>query len=352
MQAASNASGGAKQKRLVRQCLQQLIKASILRGSIDGGLSVHDLVRDCMIRRADAACEGGLRATQREAVPLLLAAYDSGGPAAAYVVTCLHWHVRQARQPTTAIQVDPLIMSTLMHDSADIRKQGALGVGIDTLRDAADVCDKGGEHLEASQLMWAACAVRGQAAGAELKRAWASIRRLEDAGRGSSASRSLEIRVLSVLFLAKDGFQNGSDEHSKLLERMKELHHYHIGTYGGGGEMPAAEATPTRSKEAMDAEYGLALAEFGAALGCENATGYSGPMTHERVVQAHKHHNGHAAADLKAAALAPDEASEMYMLAAHSVATLNYGRRHALVEFDPVATFDVGGSRLRDIIDR
>ena len=36
-------------------------------------MSVHDLVRDCMIRRAEASGEGGMRALQREAVPLLLA---------------------------------------------------------------------------------------------------------------------------------------------------------------------------------------------------------------------------------------------------------------------------------------
>ena len=53
-------------KRQARQCLKQLLKANILRGSIEGGVSVHDLIRDCMLRRAEAARDGGLRATQRD----------------------------------------------------------------------------------------------------------------------------------------------------------------------------------------------------------------------------------------------------------------------------------------------
>ena len=67
----ATAGGAALQKRAVRRSLQQLIKSNVLRGSIERGVSVHDLVRDCMIRRAERAREGGLRAMQREAAPLL-----------------------------------------------------------------------------------------------------------------------------------------------------------------------------------------------------------------------------------------------------------------------------------------
>ena len=38
---------------------QQLLKGSLLRGSMDTGVSAHDLVRDCMVRRAETR-EGGL----------------------------------------------------------------------------------------------------------------------------------------------------------------------------------------------------------------------------------------------------------------------------------------------------
>ena len=108
-QAAAGGSSAAKQKRLVRRGLQQLLKASILKGSMEAGVSVHDLVRECMIKRAEAAREGGLRATQRDAVPLLVAAFDASSPAAAYVARSLHWHVRQARLPGKALAIHPIL---------------------------------------------------------------------------------------------------------------------------------------------------------------------------------------------------------------------------------------------------
>ena len=45
----------AQQRRQARRCLQQLLKLHVLRGSIETGILVHDLVRDCMIRRAEAS---------------------------------------------------------------------------------------------------------------------------------------------------------------------------------------------------------------------------------------------------------------------------------------------------------
>ena len=69
----------ARKERQVRRWLQHLLKANVLRGSIEGGVSVHDLVRDCMMRHAEDTHEGGLRAMQREAVPLLLNAVDANG---------------------------------------------------------------------------------------------------------------------------------------------------------------------------------------------------------------------------------------------------------------------------------
>ena len=79
------AMGGQAQSRMqVRRCLKQLLQANLLRGSMDTGISVHDLVRDCMIRRAETVREGGLRAIQNEAVPLLLAGFDVHGPAESY----------------------------------------------------------------------------------------------------------------------------------------------------------------------------------------------------------------------------------------------------------------------------
>ena len=72
-------------KRLIRQWLQTLVKANVMMGSVEGGVSVHDLVRDCMVRRANASRAGGMGALQRQVLPLLLSAYGAGGSAAACV---------------------------------------------------------------------------------------------------------------------------------------------------------------------------------------------------------------------------------------------------------------------------
>ena len=97
--------------------------------------------------------------------------------------------------------VDALLMKVLTHESATIRKQGAVGIGVEVLQGAAEECDAAGEHLQAAELMFAAVAVRGTAGGAEARRAWASLRQLEEAGQGSEASRALESRVANALFV-------------------------------------------------------------------------------------------------------------------------------------------------------
>ena len=86
---------------------------------------MHDLVRDFMISKAEAAYEGGLRAMQRAALPLLLSAFDANDNEAAsrYVASSLHWHVREAQQPNVAVPTDTLIMRVLTHSSSgDIRR--------------------------------------------------------------------------------------------------------------------------------------------------------------------------------------------------------------------------------------
>ena len=75
-----------------------------------------------------------------------------------------------------------------------------------------------------ARLEWAAAAVRGNAAGAELRRTWASFKRLEAAGRGSSASRAFETRVLVALCVATDTDKGGlvGEEFKKVFERQAD----------------------------------------------------------------------------------------------------------------------------------
>jgi len=108
--------------------LQHLLFANILRGSVEEGLSLHDLVRDIMIGHAETSVDGGLRALQREAVQLLLGAFDAGAPTADYVSGSLYWHVCQARQPGTSVDNDALLMRVLNHGSEVIREQGMAGI--------------------------------------------------------------------------------------------------------------------------------------------------------------------------------------------------------------------------------
>ena len=191
----------------------------------------------------------------------------------------------------------------------------------------------------------ATCAVRGgQASGLELRRAWASFKRLEEAGRGSSASRALESSCLNTLYLASEGgLVPGSEEMEQSIKRRKELAHLL------GGQ---AEGARTASKEAMDAEFGLIIAACFAGWTCENAVGSNGRMTPEKVGQAHKHLSESAARHLTAELLAPDDASAMYMRSGHAALTVFEPRQHALAAFNPVAQFGEGGARVRDIIER
>ena len=329
----------------LRKWLSALLKASLLLGNIANGIYAHDLLRDISIRRAEAAREGGLGTLQREVVPLLLAALDAGGAAASYILSGLHWHVRQAQKPDLAIHSDAMLMSVLSHKSADVRKQGATGIGVDKLSSAADACEKSGEHLQAAQLLWAVCSVRGQAADTELRRAWAAIKELEAAGRGSLTSRALESRVLNMLNLhGRYAFR--SDEHNEALARLKQLASMQETVSSHLVDGSAAD------KEIMEVEHGLALTAAFASWSCENVSGYSGPVTREGVEQSYTHLCEHAEHDLKAVAAAPDQASAMAMRSMYSWAYVAQPRMHALSTFSPVSAFGEGGARLRDTVER
>ena len=143
-----------------------------------------------------------------------------------------------------------------------------------------------------------------------MKRAWASLKRLEAAGRGSSESRALESCVLQALAIVQvGGFDLGSAEHTELLERMKQLGDLAPGAMDG-------EVAP--SKEAMDAEFALVFPPLLAGLAIEGMAAYPGPMTREMLVQAHGHWREVAQHYAKAAALAPDPASALVCWSFHA----------------------------------
>ena len=106
------------------------------------------------------------------------------------------------------------------------------------------------------------------------------------------------------------------------------------------------------SKEAFDAQFGLAMSATAAGWGPENMLGYSGPMTREKVVQAHKHYCEETAFSLEAEAVAPDDACAIGARCNVHMGAVYQARQHALAEFSPVAACGEGGAYLRENIQR
>ena len=219
----------SKMRLQLRRWVQQLLKLNVVHGSMQGGIRVHDLVRDCMTRRATATHPGGLESMQREVVRLLLDAFDAKGPAAGYVSGYLHWHVYEAHGGTMdkhrgmPIHRDALLMEVLGHDDEAIRIQAARGLS-NALPAAVEACRAGGLWFEAAQLLWAASSGRGGAASAELMQADVALQQLEANGGGTAASERLELRVLTTLaLLTTGGYAKGSDEYHAMTERLAAL---------------------------------------------------------------------------------------------------------------------------------
>ena len=345
----------------MRRWLQALLKANIVHGSVEAGVSVHDLVREVMIRRLDKAAHngeggqgghGGLRTTQREAVPLLIAAYDAGGPSAGYAAASLHWHVRQALDPDAwtllsdrTVRTDPVVKVVLTHDAMEIRRQGALGIGIEKLRTAADVCDAAGEHLEAAELMFAAASCfPGNGVGAELNRAWASLMLLEKvdpAARvdGGRRAQSIELKVLPAL-LVSTAYTFGTPEHNALLARLQATSEASGAALTGS--FAPGEAPTLTPAQVVESEMGTGGAAIFAAFGVEGILGDSTMATvvftgadqpADKVVESHGKLREATEAYVRAAAASQDGPSR-HMCRVYSNFIPHFLQRsHALPEF-------------------
>ena len=90
---------------------------------------------------------GGMVGLQREVLKLLLAsfdaeAFDAQEAASSFVAQRLSWHVRESLKPTAPIHQDELMMRVLTHESGDLRRQAAMGIGRSTILANADACDQ------------------------------------------------------------------------------------------------------------------------------------------------------------------------------------------------------------------
>ena len=259
----------AGQRRAVRQWLLLLQRASILRGEIDRGFAVHDLVREIMVSRCEAL-DGGMARMQRQATALILDAIDAevkaaegstspggqpssssssrgGGdasrpatPVLDYAQYALRYHVSCCVTPTVPIHADPLLMRILTYPRVGVVEQAVRGLGRETLRAAAGESEAAGEWLATAQLCWAMASGRVQNAGSDLVRAHRALERLIAAGAETEETRALEARVLGpmAIYATQGGYVFGSAEHSMVIERLKTL-----GEAAGKGDIERLQAS-------------------------------------------------------------------------------------------------------------
>ena len=190
----------------VRKWLASLLRASLLVEN-PKGMSVHDLVRDVMMMRAEEE-EGGMVGLQREILRLFLAAYEenekgvtSNSELKDFILrTCRH-HVMHSQQPDMLLWEDELLMSVLIHQSNDVIASSVKGIGLEELKTAIEECELAGCWWKAAQLWFAASTPRGQRAGRELQRALAAISHVPETG----ASMALESRSITLLLYVTEG---------------------------------------------------------------------------------------------------------------------------------------------------
>ncbi|KAL1503635.1 hypothetical protein AB1Y20_012109 [Prymnesium parvum] len=255
---AAAADGGAR--RLVRRWLLQLLRVSLLRGSIEAGIAAHGLAHDLFALRADTPA-GALHTTQRAVAALLLDAFDAlpddapppsarlslsapspaspappaarralseasagGGAAlAGYVCSTLHHHLAAALdEPALAhaerLADDALWMRAACHAHDAIRAEAAAAVGGGAVERAARRCEREGRWREAAELMYTASVEAEGGGAAQLQRAARACRRVDPP---TAASRALEARVLGALL--RGGSLADDTERQSLAERISEL---------------------------------------------------------------------------------------------------------------------------------
>ena len=121
-------------------------------------------------------------------------------------------------------------------------------------------------------------------------------------------------------------------------------------------QLTSTELTPgqkvTPSAETTDKEFGSALVAMMSLFGLEGLTGYTGPVTHDVVVQAFKHSSDMLSHSRNAAAAAPSEAIRCHLISIEAHARVFLPRQNALPEFSPEDAFGKSGARLRDNIQR
>jgi len=328
----------------VRKWLTSLLKASLLSGSGATGVSVHDLVRNVMMVRAEAEV-GGMLFLQRGVLRVFLAAYDSitdcdGGPLRDFIVRSIRHHVTYSQQPGVPLHQDELLMGVLSHKSSEICARSVAGIGFEKLKKAIDTCEGGGFWFEAAQLWAAASTLHASRRGAELKRAWVAISHVQPE---TGQSRALEAHVLKLLtWVTEGGYTWGSPEHTGVMKRMTVL-----GQVAQEDASTAAEETLDSAKyDALSADATAQTMNVHLSCGSFSYVPVSPKLLSESYIGyveicQKSEQEALVAPDLPRRSLAQNAASS------HAV----WSRMHTLPEFDKEVFTGQGGSRMRSNIE-
>jgi hypothetical protein len=326
----------------VRRWLSQLLRSSLLVEQGAGHVSVHDLIRDVMISRAEAAV-GRLVGLQRDVVRLFLAAFDEGATNKAikrFIIKSLRHHVAHAQHPDVLLRNDQLLLSALAHSDTTICGSAGRSIGLERLLSEATASEAAGAWWESARLSFAAATIHGQLAGVELIRAWHAIGQMQE----TEASMALESRVLNLLGLVTEGgFVFGSPEHKAVTNRAKEL-----------GELALAAASDMTASDADLFERVLGWSNFHwhEAFSLTGVMVFQGDLTQELLSKAY------AATVLMrhglqvAARVAPDVARTDFAAQYATNAGVLLAQLHMLPEFDKTAFFGENGSLLSAHIAR
>ena len=221
-----------KAKLLVGNCLTMLLKYNLIKGSLSAGHGVfqHDIVRDYVINKH---MPEQLIARQKEVVETILAARPGGIPddlrpqpnegfpmpelvSAAtfngYVARNLFYHIRGAlddgEEPPDA---------WLIFVDAVVKKNVAVGVGIDTLKALADSREAAGNLVGAAKCLPPVCVAQGSLERESVELLYRAAAMLEKADEAEAYN--YEIGLTMALFQC----DMGTERHKHTMARGQEL---------------------------------------------------------------------------------------------------------------------------------
>ena len=209
-----------------RRCIKVLLETSLLQGSIQDGVSMHDLLRAFSITHIGPSVLEGLHHDVLEALCDAIGG-EVDDEVAAYARAHLEHHAAGAcascsgekDDGVVSMQCDhPVLRIATRHKLEWVRLAVTRGVGLARISGAAQAAVAAEQWLTAGRL-WIAAATLPAKEGESRWEAWCALRRVEPL---TAESLDLEATVIRGLVLKK-GMRINSPEHMLVNERLKEL---------------------------------------------------------------------------------------------------------------------------------